>query len=49
MDVTRGAEASLMKVGSKAKADQFIADLKKRRDEIRVKAKAGLEASAAPL
>jgi hypothetical protein len=43
------AEASLMKVDSKAKADQFIADLKKRRDEFQVRAKAGLEAAEAPL
>jgi hypothetical protein len=51
MDATlasREAEASLMKVDSKAKADQFIADLKKRRDEFQVKAKAGLEAGEAP-
>ena len=52
MDTTlasREAEASLMKVDSKAKADQFIADLKKRRDEFQVKAKAGVEAGEAPL
>jgi hypothetical protein len=52
MDATQPsleAEASLMNADSKAKADQFIADLKKRRDAFQVKAKAGLEAGEAPL
>ena len=38
------AEARRMKADSKVKADQLIADLKKRRDEFQARAKGGLEA-----
>jgi len=38
------AKVSQVKAESKAKADQLIADLKKRRDEFRAKAKAQAEA-----
>ena len=37
------AEASRLKADSRAKAEQFITGLKKRRDEFQAKAKAGLE------
>lgn len=43
------AEARRMKADSKVKADQLIADLKKRRDEFQARAKGGLEAGEVAL
>jgi len=52
MDATLASlesEASRMNADSKAKADQIIADLKKRRDAFQARAKAGLEAGEAAM